>query len=136
MSKIPASFAAAIAFGAGFAAAAVPAQAQSSGRGMMEVIVYGNDPCPRAAEDEVVICVRRPDVERYRIPEAYRPSGPPQAGQAWANRARALERVADTGPQSCSAVGPGGHTGCLLEEIRQNREAVREETQRTTAPPQ
>ena len=118
MKTIAASFAAALAAGAGIAALHAPAQAQ--GRGIMEVIVYGDDPCPRSSEDEVVVCARRPETERYRIPEDYRDSVPRQERSAWVNQARSLETVSDTGTFSCSAVGPGGHTGCLEEMIKRN----------------
>lgn len=118
MKTVLASLAAAAAFGAGTIALHAPAEAQSSG--MMEVIVYGDDPCPRSTESEVVVCSRRPETERYRIPENYRGAGPRQERQAWVNQARTLETVSDTGTFSCSAVGPGGHTGCLEELIKRN----------------
>lgn len=118
MKTLAASVAAALAAGAGLAALHAPAQAQD--RGALEVIVYGNDPCPRSSEDEIVVCRRLGEEDRYRIPEAYRDAGPRQQRQAWANRARTLETVSDTGTFSCSAVGPGGHTGCLEQLIRQS----------------
>ena len=86
----------------------------------MEVIVYGDDPCPRTTEAEVVVCVRRGEEERYRLPEAYRGGGARQSREAWVNQARSLEVVSDTGAFSCSAVGPGGYTGCLEQLIRQS----------------
>lgn len=116
----------------GLVVAAGPAQAQ--GRGVMEVIVYGNDPCPRSSDAEVVVCVRRPDSERYRIPEAYSAPRDRQAGEAWANRARALEYVSDTGTFSCSAVGPGGYTGCLQQFIRQSTGERREQIEGDNPP--
>ena len=27
------------------------------------LIVYGNDPCPRSSEDEIVVCARQPESE-------------------------------------------------------------------------
>ena len=30
------------------------------------LVVYGDDPCPRSAGDEIVVCARRPENERYR----------------------------------------------------------------------
>ena len=134
MTKLQNSLAAGAALALGFAAAAIPAQAQTQGTGRVEVIVYGDDPCPRAAEDEVVVCVKRPEAERYRIPENYRPGGPRQARTAWTVKARELEQVSDTGIQSCSAVGPGGHTGCLEQAIRQNEAQAQEAAQQDTPP--
>lgn len=133
MTKLAAPFAAAIGLAAGFAL--MPAQAQTQDRGIMEVIVYGTDPCPRSTDADIVVCVRRGEEERYRIPEAYRGAGPRQPRQAWANRARTLETVSDTGVFSCSAVGPGGHTGCL-EELIKRSVGDRDEVVDAGVPPQ
>ena len=82
------------------------------------VIVYGDDPCPPSTGDEVVICARRPDDERYRIPEELRRSSePPELGGI--SRVEALEESQrDTRPGSCSVVGSFGHTGCTQQMIR------------------
>jgi hypothetical protein len=92
-------------FGASAAALALavapaPVLAQGADR-VSEIIVYGNDPCPRSTDDEVVVCARKPEGERYRIPERLRTGGPRQTREAWANRARALETVGSTGINSC-----------------------------------
>ncbi len=83
------------------------------------LVVYGDDPCPPATGDEVVICARRPEDDRYRIPEALRRSSdPPELGGI--SRVEALEESQrDTRPGSCSVVGSFGHTGCTQEMIRQ-----------------
>ena len=106
--------------------AAVPAVAQDSdkttGQKLAEIVVFGNDPCPRSTDDEVVVCTRIPESYRYRMPEAYRPSGTYQQRQSWANKARSIERVGRTGIQSCSPVGPAGYTGCMEQMINSARE--------------
>ena len=121
----------AAALAGGVAAMAGPAAAQTGDR-VSEIIVYGTDPCPRSTDDEVVVCARKPETERYRIPERFRRSGPPQTREAWANRARALETVGATGINSCSPVGPAGFTGCLNQVVRQaqaeNAEAAAEDS--------
>ena len=114
------------------AAVSLPAQAQQAG--LSEIIVYGTDPCPRSTDDQVVVCARKPESERYRIPEKLRSSGPRQTREAWANRARQLETVGATGINSCSPVGPAGFTGCLTQVINQARQDRREETNNSTAP--
>ncbi len=119
--------------GAG-AAISVPAVAQQPE--LSEIIVYGTDPCPRSTDDQVVICARKPESERYRIPEKLRSSGSRQSREAWANRAKQLETVGATGINSCSPVGPGGFTGCLTQVIQQARQERREESQDSTAPDQ
>lgn len=92
------------------------AQTESNGN-IRRVIVFGNDPCPRGSNDEIVVCARRPDNDRYRIPEEFRGEGQPDS-ESWAARAESLETVGDSGIQSCSTVGPGGFTGCLAEMMR------------------
>ena len=124
---------------AGFAAAApaqTQAQDQTTGQRIAEIIVFGNDPCPRSTDDEVVVCSRVPESYRYRMPEAYRPGGTFQQRQAWANKARTIERVGRTGIQSCSPVGPAGYTGCMEQMIREARQESDEARQQQTAPQQ
>jgi hypothetical protein len=114
--------------------AALPAPAEAQANSVSELIVYGNDPCPRSTDDQVVVCARRPETERYRLPEKYRPSGTRQQKEAWANRARSLETVGSTGINSCSPVGPGGFTGCLTQVIKQARQENRERSQDNAVP--
>lgn len=96
-----------------------PASAQQSAPRTKEIIVFGNDPCPRSTDDEVVVCARRPEKDRYRLPEALRPTGPPQVSQSWGVRSKQLATVGQTGPGTCSGVGAGGTVGCGLKEIQQ-----------------
>jgi hypothetical protein len=107
---------------AGSAAAAQTAdQPSQDGRRVSQLIVYGADPCPPSTSEEIVVCARRSEDERYRIPEPLREQGQRRA-QSWAANARSLEYVGRTGIQSCSTVGPGGFTGCWAEMMRQARE--------------
>jgi hypothetical protein len=85
-----------------------------------QLIVYGNDPCPRSSDEEIIICVKRPENDRYRIPAPLRDS-PDPASNSWANRASELQYVGRTGTGSCSPSGPGGATGCLMQFINQAR---------------
>ena len=120
-------------------AISVPAAAQESqgtGQRIAEIIVFGNDPCPRSTDDEVVVCTRVEDRYRYRMPEAYRPSGTYQQRQAWANKARSIERLGRTGIQSCSPVAPAGYTGCMEQMINEAREESREAEAGQTPPGQ
>ena len=110
--------AAAVAFAGGYAALPAPAAAQAQPN-IAEIIVYGNDPCPRSTDDQVVVCARRPEAERYRIPPNMRQSGTPQQMQSWAVRSKSLETAGNTGINSCSPVGPAGYTGCLEKLIKE-----------------
>ena len=118
---------------AGLAAFPAPASAQAQPR-VNEIIVYGTDPCPRSTDDEVVVCARKPESERYRIPEALRQGGSIQSRTAWAERARVFETVSDTGINSCSPVGPAGYTGCTVELINEAFRARRAQNKEETAP--
>ena len=107
----------------GFAAA--PAQAQLANERVLTI--FGDDKCPADT-----ICVRAPESERYRIPKALRNSGviAPE-NQSWAARANeTLDAHAATGTGSCTAVGPGGWTGCYQQQMRaaraERRQAAKE----------
>ncbi len=102
---------------------AAPAPAQTDDRRLAQIIVYGNDPCPRVTgSDEIVVCARRPERERYRIPEAFRDGQQLRDGESWASRAESIENEGQTGIGSCSTVGPAGFTGCWEEMMRQYRQ--------------
>lgn len=115
--------------------ATLPAAAQQQQQRTREIVVFGTDPCPRSTDDEVVVCARRPEKERYRLPEALRPTGPPQLSESWSVRAKGLARVGQTGPGTCSGVGPGGEFGCALKDIQQGV-AERSEQDAADAPPE
>ena len=135
MTKLMITLAATAAAVAGVAAVSTPALAQQADGNVAEIIVYGNDPCPRSTDDQVVVCARRPEAERYRIPEKLRQSGTRQQTEAWAKNARAIESVGATGINSCSPVGPAGTTGCLQQVIREAREQ-RKQTNEDNKPPE
>ena len=135
MTKLTFALAGSAVLTAGLAALPAPATAQAQDT-ISEVIVYGNDPCPRSSDNEVVVCARKPEGDRYRIPEKLRAGGPRQTREAWANRAKALETVGATGTNSCSPVGPGGFTGCLTQVIKQAKQESRESSEQGTAPEQ
>ena len=95
---------------------AAPAQAQSADEKVNQLIIYGDDPCPQSNENEITVCARKAETERFRIPENLRESNSPQ-NRAWTDRVLAYETVGSAGTLSCSAVGPGGMTGCTGKMI-------------------
>ena len=101
-------------------AIAVPAAAQdapaSGGEKVNTVIVYGDDPCPQSQGDEITVCARKAEAERYRIPAPLR-EVPSARSEAWNERVLAYETVGRTGINSCSPVGPGGSLGCTQKLI-------------------
>lgn len=107
-----------------FAAAllwAAPAMAQSTPAGpsaekIKQVIVYGDDPCPESTGDEIVVCARQDEAERYRIPENLRGEARDVTNnEPWTNKVRSIEYVGKSGTESCSPVGAGGFTGCFAQ---------------------
>jgi hypothetical protein len=130
MSRLPSLTLATAALTLPLLATSEPALAQR----VNEIIVYGTDPCPRSTDDEVVVCARKPESERFRIPENLRQGGSLQSRQAWANRAIAFETYGKTGINSCSPVGPAGFTGCSQQLVSQAFKERREEVTGTTPP--
>ncbi|HEX5182665.1 MAG TPA: hypothetical protein VFW19_05865 [Allosphingosinicella sp.] len=122
----------AIAAAALAAGSAAPAAAQQRIR---HLVVYGNEPCPRSTSDEeITICARRPDTERYRIPKQLRDApGTDPNSTSWADRAKSLEYVGRSGINSCSPSGPAGYTGCLNQMIAAARAERRQDA--AAAPP-
>jgi hypothetical protein len=95
---------------------ASPALAQGDGEKVNMVIIYGNDECPASSGDEITVCARKDEAERYRIPESLRGVEAPQ-NEAWNTRVLAYETVGQHGTHSCSPVGAGGITGCTQQLV-------------------
>lgn len=104
----------------GTVGAAQPTTADIANLRVSQVIVFGDDACPPPpTPEDIVVCARFEEGERFRIPENLR--GDPNApeNQAWTNRAIELSYVGRSGIGSCSPVGPGGWTGCNQQLINQ-----------------
>lgn len=93
---------------------AAPAFAQdAAGDKIVQKIVYGSDACePSNDPNEIVVCMRMDEQERYRIPEKLRSDPNSIANTSWTERVRSMETVGNFGTDSCSPVGAGGFTGC------------------------
>jgi hypothetical protein len=107
--------------GLSLAGAAASAQAPAPEPKISAMIVYGDDACPPSTNDTIVVCARKPEGERYRIPEVLRGDPNDPKNQAWAARATALEYAGRSGIGSCSTVGPGGASGCFNQIVREAR---------------
>jgi hypothetical protein len=134
MSKLPYLTLSAAAIAAALPALVAPSPALAQSGNISEIVVYGTDPCPRSTEDEVVVCARKPESERYRIPERYRQSGPIQSRESWADRAIAFETQMGNGLNSCSPIGSAGFTGCEQQLIKQSFKERQEEAKGATPP--
>ncbi len=100
------------------ALAAPPASAQNNVRYQ---IVYGDDECATSNGELIVVCVRRDESERYRIPPELRDTRDLPANESWLARSQSVEYVGASGTMSCSPVGPGGFTGCTQQILRAAR---------------
>lgn len=112
MKRLIASSVAVAAFGL-FASGPVAAQDDTR---VNQLIVYGDDECPASTAEELTVCARLDESERYRIPPDLRSSDDP-ANQPWTNRVRSFEAVGNFGPLSCTPVGLGGELGCTAQMI-------------------
>jgi len=113
---------------AAFLIAAVPAAGQDEedapSAGLAErtttAVVYGDEACPKAQEGEIVICGRRPEGDRYRIPKELRHKGDPLSEVSWGARSELLEEAGRSNlPGSCSVVGSYGQSGCQRQFVDQ-----------------
>ena len=92
-----------------------PVQAQRTER---VLTIFGSDPCPSSNGEEIVVCRRMPEAERYRIPEELRKTEG-RGNETWGDRAATLEYVGKSGVNSCSTSGSGGASGCFRQLARQ-----------------
>ena len=97
----------------------IGAAAQQTPQRIRNVQLTGDQQCPQSTGDELVVCSRINPNEQFRIPKELREAAEPAPqNQAWANRtttAEAVSRSAAGLPNSCSPVGTGGQTGCVIQ---------------------
>ena len=83
---------------------------------------YGDEPCPEAVGDEIVVCAQQPESERYRVPKELREElkdDTPVGGGSWASAVEGYDNIARASrPNSCSPVGSYGFTGCSAAALR------------------
>lgn len=113
------------------AAIAAPASAQDMPKvsatppeRISQLTVYGNDPCPRSTGEEVIVCARIPESERYRVPKRLRDKKKADApvAMAWGAQSLQLENISRQGlPGSCNTSGSNGQTGCFQQFLAQAR---------------
>jgi hypothetical protein len=99
-----------------------PAPTDTSQPRVRSVIVFGSDPCPKStSDDEIIVCARQPDEDRYRIPPGLRTANSGvQVSPFVQDRSLMLGSGAGGaggGIGQCSTIGPGGYTGCMQQEI-------------------
>ena len=94
--------------------------------------LYGNERCPTNANgDEIVVCVRRPAEEQFRIPKDLRNFEVTPENQSWAAKEAANQTVGNVGVGTCSTVGAASATGCVVQNAtrwkRERRAAAKAE---------
>ena len=98
-------------------ASAQDAQVDKPPQRIRSVTLTGDQTCPKSSGNEIVVCSTLD--QPYRIPKSLRDEKPIAAqNQSWVNRAATMDqvgRVAGGLPDTCSAVGTGGQTGCFLQ---------------------
>lgn len=82
-----------------------------------QVTVYGDDACPPSDGEDIIVCLKLDEGERYRIPAELRGNPNDPQRESWTARVESLERVGRFGTDSCSPAGLGGFTGCLGQII-------------------
>jgi hypothetical protein len=95
------------------------------------LVLYGNQKCPTDSQGrEVVVCTRRGAEEQFRIPKELREFQITPENQSWAVRAQGIVNTPGQGTDtigSCSAVGPGGQTGCFAQQAAAARAEHKEQ---------
>jgi len=100
---------------------AQPSYAESSPERFSVLITYGEEECPEAEGDEIVVCANRPESERYRIPKELRRKREDEKAisHSWASTVELHDEVSRVErPNSCSVVGTNGFSGCQRAMIR------------------
>ena len=119
--------------------AAPDATAEQAGT-TVPITVYGDDPCPKGEGGAIVVCARRPENERYRLPKRFRgdKAKASPASNAWGNKVQTIEQASRVGaglPDTCSAVGSGGQSGCYHQFLQQSRlQHARDQTEAGAVP--
>lgn len=88
------------------------------------LVLFGNERCPTDKNgNEIVVCTHRSAAEQFRIPKEMREFKVTPQNESWAVRAQGLvnDPTVAGGIGSCSTVGPGGSTGCFLQQAQAAR---------------
>ena len=114
-------------------AIAAPAFAQNAPQNGV-LVIYGKDKCPTDTNgQEIVVCKRLDESERFRIPKDLRQDAEiAPRNLSFAQKMNPVVTANPTGTGSCSAVGPGGSTGCMVQELTQARKETHARKQEET----
>ena len=85
------------------------------------LVAFGDEKCPEAEGDEIIVCATVPEGDRFRIPLALRQREiEASSGGSWTAAVESLDEFArSVRPNSCSVNGSNGFTGCTQAALRQ-----------------
>ncbi len=86
------------------------------------LVTFGEDKCPEAVGDEIVVCAPAPESDRYRIPKNLRDTEEDavSGGSSWTSAVESLDGYSRAVlPNSCSVNGSNGFTGCTKAALDQ-----------------
>jgi len=75
----------------------------------------------KSSDDEIVVCGQR-ERNRYAVTDPQAPFDPDGDMPSVMRERRAWVEEGDVGTLSCSPVGPGGWTGCMVKQWIRDRE--------------
>ncbi len=79
--------------------------------------------CKAVDKDEIIVCADRNQRSRFRLPDRRNdPFDPFGDTNSVMNERVGWAAEGDAGTQSCSAVGPGGWTGCMVKTWKESRD--------------
>src|SRR3989337_1475649 len=73
-----------------------------------------------SSDNEIIVCGRR-QRHRYAVTDPEAPFDPSGDTPSVMRERMSWIEEGDTGTQSCSPVGPGGWTGCMVKEWKRQR---------------
>lgn len=84
------------------------------------LVTYGDDKCPEAVGDEIIVCAPQPEGDRYRIPKPLREVTESNAtSTSWTSAVESLDGYSRAVlPNSCSVNGSNGFTGCAQQALQ------------------
>lgn len=94
-----------------------PAHAQQADR---IIDIYGTDRCPASNGQQIVVCRKHPETDRFRIPKDLRDQErEPQAAGGNVGAVSAVNTTGQTGVQinSCNSIGAGVNVGCTKQGL-------------------
>src|SRR3546814_19369793 len=60
------------------------------------LVVYGEDPCPQEHDGAIVVCARKPESERYRLPKDMSKKKSVAGSQGWRSRSETMATITPT----------------------------------------